>query len=663
MQSYNRIGILVCLLALLVGTVVIGVNSAESTIPATCEPDCRANHNSPMGTNLTPVNDWSSEYPFIDAFKLSRPWITHGEDNWPWDTNEQDRLDLDDEGWVRSLPAMGASTSYQEVGTLMFTKMGDRYPEGEYIVLYDGLGTLEYGLDARKVYTKSVLGRDVIQVTHANTIGDGGIHLKITATDPFFEGNYIRNIRVLMPGFTEADLAADTFHPDFLQSISPYKVLRFMDWMRTNYEPTFRAATRSADIEFEMVHPLDQQAYNPMLNQTDWDVDVDVSGRAPLTDTMWLSRSLVTDVRYSTDLGVPAEIMVTLANETGADPWFNMPHQATDAYVTAFATLVHDSLSSERLVFVEYSNEVWNGGFGQALWVAEQGQAEWPDSGLDQYRLRYMWHGMRSSQVCNLWKAAWGEDADRIKCALNTQATNSFVGNTMLDCDQWTESPCDQYHDVLAIAPYFGQHIGHAVHQAELEAWASEPITGLNQLFGEIMTGTVLTTTPSYLFKASLPNISLKMQEYGNLAAARGLSMLAYEGGQHLVGVGATQWNPDIANLFAEANRDPRMATAYADYLEMWHAAGGEIFVHYTSTSINSPYGNWGAQEYYDEPTAVKSPSIMEHIETNECDWAVCSVSIVPVTPTPSPTPVPPRYDVWVPVVLHEAGSMAYPVP
>jgi hypothetical protein len=29
--------------------------------------------------------------------------------------------------------------------------------------------------------------------------------------------------------------------------------------------------------------------------------------------------------------GVPVEVMVQLANQLRADPWFNMPHQATEA--------------------------------------------------------------------------------------------------------------------------------------------------------------------------------------------------------------------------------------------------------------------------------------------------------------------------------------------
>jgi hypothetical protein len=60
-----------------------------------------------------------------------------------------------------------------------------------------------------------------------STNGNNGIMITIVRTNP---ANYIRNIRVIRPGF-ENIASAVTFHPMFLSKIKPYKTLRFMDWL------------------------------------------------------------------------------------------------------------------------------------------------------------------------------------------------------------------------------------------------------------------------------------------------------------------------------------------------------------------------------------------------------------------------------------------------
>ncbi|MGB1250976.1 MAG: hypothetical protein ACPG8W_10210 [Candidatus Promineifilaceae bacterium] len=622
MQRNYLFGIFGCLLFILVGFIRRASQTEGSQVATitTCEQvNCRQNNaDSPVGTNLGAAKDWSSEYPFIDAFKMSRPWITHDFADGVWDTLEQEQLNLDENGWIISLPTSDTEASFRTVGTLMFTKLASQYPEGEYTVFYEGEGTITYGRDAWKDPAKSSPGRDVIVVDHDGSLGEGGVYLQIAETDPNNTGEYIRNIRIAMPGFTEADLDANLFHPTFLESISSYKILRMMDWMQTNYEwePLARRRTPRAPLT-EPVHPLDQTDYNPTLSQRDWEVDA-----------LWEARPQEGDARYSSDKGVPWEIMLTLIGQIGADPWFNMPHNATNYYVWASAKMALETLPADRLVFVEYSNEVWNSSFGQSQWVEKQALEKWGDSGYDQYRLRYIWYGMRSAEVCQIWKQTWETEAHRIKCVLNTQATNSFVANTMLDCELYEEAPCDRFHDVITIAPYFGQHVGNASYAPTIQQWAADPDQGLDLLFAELEHGSELNEEP-YVFKATIPNINAQMETYGELAAERGLGYMTYEGGQHLVGVGSVLWNDPIAELFAAANRDPRMAELYELHLDAWHEAGGQIYTHYSNTSIYSRFGNWGAQEYYGQEDAAKHTSIETHIATTPCMWDLCSERVI----------------------------------
>ena len=52
--------------------------------------------------------------------------------------------------------------------------------------------------------------------------------------------------------------------------------------------------------------------------------------------------------------------MIELANETGAEPWFTIPHLATDATVAAMARQIRDELAPGRTIYIEHSNEIWN---------------------------------------------------------------------------------------------------------------------------------------------------------------------------------------------------------------------------------------------------------------------------------------------------------------
>ena len=58
----------------------------------------------------------------------------------------------------------------------------------------------------------------------------GAFFLRLMETNP---DDYVRNIRVIMPGFEEA-YRENPFHPAFLERWQGIACFRFMDWMRTN---------------------------------------------------------------------------------------------------------------------------------------------------------------------------------------------------------------------------------------------------------------------------------------------------------------------------------------------------------------------------------------------------------------------------------------------
>jgi hypothetical protein len=536
------------------------------------------NITSPLGTNVWFFRDWVSEWSMVDAFKQSRAWIPQCMDVCAptiWDTGESALLDLDANGWVRSIPAPSDPPTYTSVATTMFGGAGSHYPAGQYIVLYDGEGTIVYGNDAIKNNALSTPGRDVLTVTP-----NVGILLRLTATDPNHTNNYLRNIRVIVPGF-ESNYATQVFHPTFLSKIEKYRVLRFMQWMNTNGS----------------------------------------------TQTSWAARALPQHARWTTQSGsgVPIEIMVALANRVSADPWFTLPHQADDSYITQFATLVRDSIAPGLSVYVEYSNEVWNGapGFNQSLWVQAQGAAKWSASPASAYTKQINWYGMRSAQMCDIWKAVWGAQSNRVICVMGAQSGNAWTASQALDCPLWTDAggaPCYQHGiNVVAIGPYFAGYFANNTFAPQVAAWTSDPDGGLGKFFTEVITGGLLVGSPA----SALQRVNTEVDGHVAIANARGLSVVAYEAGAHLDPLG----NATLATLFQNASRDPRMGEVYDRYLANWRAHGRQMFTHYFNVGNCFSSGCFGALEYMDETSRPKYDALMRFMNDNACWWQNCSVS------------------------------------
>ncbi|MBI5034491.1 MAG: cellulose-binding protein [Chloroflexi bacterium] len=540
------------------------------------------NLTSPLGTNLWFFHNWVSEYSMVDAFKQSQPWIPQCQppDCAPgiWDTHEAASLDLDPYGWVRTLPSPTDPPTFTSVATQMFNGFGAHYPAGQYIVLYEGAGTIVYGGDAVKNVALSTPGRDVLDVTPY-----GGILLRITSTDPSHTGDYVRNIRVIMPGF-ESNYATQIFHPDFLDKIGRYRVLRPMQWAEINGS----------------------------------------------TQSSWAARTKIEDARWHLHGGgVPIEILIALANRTSSDLWFNPPHMADDDYITQSATLMRNTLAPNLKVYVEYSNEVWNGAYdyNQSYWVQGQGLSMWPSAAA--FTAQMNWHGMRTAQMCDIWKAVWGAQSNRVVCVMGAQSGSAWTASQALDCPLWTAgAPC-YAHGIssVAIGPYFAGYIGNSQYVTNVVSWTQDPDGGLNKLFTEIITGGVLPGGPA---GGALARAFSEIDGHVAVANARGLSVVAYEGGSHFVSLTG---NMTVTNLFVAASKDERMGSVYDQYLAGWRAHGGRLFVHYFNVGQNMSLGAFGALEYMDQTHSPKYDALMRYIDNNSCWWAGCAGSTLTYLP------------------------------
>jgi len=160
------------------------------------------------------------------------------------------------------------------------------------------------------------------RVYHWDNKQGGVFDLVVKRSNP---DDHVHNIRMWMPGFENSK---SPFHPLFKKRLEPFAYFRFMDWGGTN---------NSEQKE-------------------------------------WSDRRDPRDMRQKQPTAY--EYMIQLSNETDRDPWICIPHKASDDYVRELAQLLKESLEPERKVYVEYSNEIWNGAFRQTRWLWDLAEAE-----------------------------------------------------------------------------------------------------------------------------------------------------------------------------------------------------------------------------------------------------------------------------------------------
>nr|WP_243435920.1 PA14 domain-containing protein [Acanthopleuribacter pedis] len=576
----------------------------EAQVYLDWRPVNKANQTSAIGVNVHDLNYWSTEWTLLDIFKMSGGWFTQSDDS--FDTAEQAQLDLDANGWVRSLPAADDSTrNFRYVAALMLQGNTGAHPAGQYTVLYDGDGSIEYQFDGVYNETLSQPGRHILDVDEPS---DRGILLRITATDP---KNYIRNIRVIMPGavcdrdpyqwcnndgtcsgttclpFSEV-YTHQRFHPQYLNDLRRYRVIRFLDFFRTN------------------------------LNET----------------SAWEDRPQMREARWNRwEQGAPYELGMELVNLLNAEPWVNMPALADDGFVRNFAEVVKSDLNEGLPIYLEYGNEIWNTAFLPGFWVEDLAVARWPNSDAEPFTKRMNYHGMRTTQITATWKEMLGED--RVIGVLGGFHTVQAVSEAALDCPLYAAEnggvPCYQNLDALAIGPYFGGYLGSNTFAPSVIGWASEADGGLETLFREITEGGPLYDPNQEPEWERAPQAGAMDEAMGNvtvnknLADQRGLRLIAYEAGQHLVGIDRYLDDTTLNNLFFAANRDARMGQLYTDYLNGWRERGGELMCMFLSVQLYDRFGSWGLKEYQTQEGAPKFEATMAFIENTPCWWTDCT--------------------------------------
>ena len=413
---------------------------------------------------------------------------------------------------------------------------GSNFKAGRYVVLWDGDGSISFPLSNVSI-AETAANRIAIDV--ASTTGSLWVGIDRTSAS-----NPVHNVRFLWPG-TESTYATQPFNPQYLSRIAPFSLLRYMDWGATNGSPIVE----------------------------------------------WADRSHVSDVTYAGAAGVPVEIMIDMANTLHVDPWFCIPHRASDDYVKQFATLLHARLDPALHPHIEYSNEVWNTGFAQTTWANAQSQALGLASPYGQPAIFY---AVRSVQIFKIMQAVYGADSGRLVRVLAGQAAwDNFLSAMLAYKDTASNA------DVMAVAPYFNA------------AAADDPSH----------VATTLGLTSDQIVDQMLLDIrgDVKSWMTANAALAKkyNLKMKAYESGP---GDSSSYFPADkidaMTNLFIAANNNPRMRDVYLEYYGQWAAAGGDTMNQYSDIGNWSKWGLWGSMQstMQDPATSPKYQGLLAFI-------------------------------------------------
>ena len=510
-----------------------GANGSPATVTVTATiVEAPVANSEGLGFNLGHIRSTETQIIFVDLFKQSGFRDSH-----PW-----------------TVVPSTANVSFNSMGypvlitapTSVYTDMVNadgNYPAGVYTLKFDGDGRVVLSGDGTGDFNQtSGTGTYTFNV---NNPSPNGLRLSITrssATNP------VRNIHVIMPGFASV-YESQPFYPPLVNRLAGVKVLRFMDWLRTNSQ----------------------------LNGS------------------WFARTTPFHASQTNSRGGAYEYVFALSNLVGADPWINIPHLADDTYIRELARLALVNLAPGRRIYVEYSNELWNGAFDQGQYTINQGLALGLDTNGQIAGRKFV--AKRSAEIFRIFEEEFGSQSNRVIKVIGGQAGSANVASSVLNAFSQASingvpiNPTGVTATVLAIAPYFG---GGSTTLADAIGNAGEIDTITVSQILDRLEAVYLPLTINQIMPTNKP-----------IADQYGLTLVAYEGGSVLRANNILyQNNQTLTQKLIAANRDPRMYGIYESYLDAWRDLTSGIFIHYLYVDEPNQFGSWGALEHLNQPSS-----------------------------------------------------------
>ena len=344
----------------------------------------------------------------------------------------------------------------------------------------------------------------------------------------------------------------DPWNPQFLKEIAIFRCFRFMDWDNTN------GSTREKWSERPQRSAAKQ-------NPAAYEWMIDLSNR--ISADMWVTLPHRTVSRATGDQPCDYALRLCILVKTGVDmkdadlkPLLDKLARMTAAQlVAAGGVKTCAPLKPERKLYIEYSNETWNGMFKQSHYCCDEGEALQLDA-KNRWTAGFRFHAWAAIRLFRAADLVFGPDSPRVVKVLATHTANSWIAGQHLGVlkdpkhNPWGVKPT-----AIATAPYFGHKVeGTAADVAE-------------QL------------------RAAIKKSAEDSARHHAIAREAGLKLIAYEGGQHVIKHGQA------------INRQAVMFDLYQEYLREM----SKYFVHfshYCHVGRAGDGGAWGAIEYTGQP-------------------------------------------------------------
>jgi hypothetical protein len=288
----RTVSIVVCIVCMAGG--LPGPARAASPRPATRPANPR------FGMNLERLIPWSRSRTYIDVVRTAYGFDTIAK-------VRDGKADLGPNGWPS-----------RDFGVLLIEGAAPSMG-GTYKIVFPGTVEQIRAGHGAKVRNQTVDART--GTVRADLTFDPAASASLDVR--FIGAKLTGRLKVIRPGYTEADEASKVFTDEFLtmlKAVSP-GVIRGMDFVVTNSNP--------------VAHWADRPTHDsPMYSET--------GGH-----------------------GGPVEDLIDICNRHGADLWLNVPVGADDEYRKNLAELVKQQLRPDLNVYLEFGNENWNRAFGQ----------------------------------------------------------------------------------------------------------------------------------------------------------------------------------------------------------------------------------------------------------------------------------------------------------
>jgi hypothetical protein len=234
-------------------------------------------------------------------------------------------------------------------------------------------------------------------------------------------------------------------------------------------------------------------------------------------------------------------------------------------------------------------------------------------------------YSVRAAEVAAIWAEEFGAAAaDRLVRVIGVQTGWIGLEPDILDAPLWqaeapgVNRPPAEAFDAYAVTGYFSGGLGSPGKAAMLRGWLEESRAAAEaEADRQRLTGTARERhVARHRFDLATRRAAAELRDGGvsgqaedslahllgevlphhaAVARTRGLELVMYEGGTHVVGLGELTADEALTAFFVHLNYSPEMGALYAELLSGWQALTPAPFNAFTDVQAPSRWGSWGA--------------------------------------------------------------------